>query len=271
MGHGFSFNAALLAFLLPLWGCAPAPASRPAAIPPELQATVTQLVQAAEAFDLPRVLAVYADDFVSGTGRSKEAVAAILAQLRANRVSLTVESAELEEVSPTAATLRTRIRLRYADWFHGLGEGEVVITDVLLHSLRKDPQGWCIYTDRRVASYRDGRFGPQPPNLELLVPEAVPADPTYPVRVVVRREVGKTYHVMIGNYTEDPGVLPPPDVATALPADGALTVTLIPNPRRLSEIVRVTVISADARGQWVGAATLSKLVPGTPPSPERTA
>lgn len=232
---------------------------------------MTQLVQAAEAFDLPRVLAVYADDFVSGTGRSKEAVAAIFSWLQANRVSLRVEQAELQEVAPTRATLRTRIRLRYADWFHGLGEGEVVITDVLLHSLRQDPHGWCIYTDRRIASYRDGRFGPQPPNVELIVPERLPADPTYSARVAVRRETGKTYHVMIGNYTEDPGILPPPDIATALPADGVLTATLIPNPRRLSEIVRVTVIAADARGHWVGAATLSQLVPGAQPSPEGAA
>ncbi|MCS6926798.1 MAG: nuclear transport factor 2 family protein [Candidatus Binatia bacterium] len=236
-----------------------------------MQATVAQLVQAAEAFDLPRILAVYADDFVSGTGRSKEAVAAILSQLQANRVSLRVEHTELEKVTPTTATLRTRIRLRYADWFHTLGEGEVVITDVLLHWLRKEAQGWRIYTDRRIASYRDGRFGPQPPNVELVVPETLPLDPVYPVHITVRRETGRTYRVMVGNYTEDPGILPPPDISAVLPPDGGLTATLIPNPRRLSEIVRVTVIAADTSGQWVGAATLSKLVPGAQPSPERTA
>jgi hypothetical protein len=253
----------LLALLLVVAGCERTRSSPPSStIPPDLQATVENLVQAVEAFDVPRVLTVYADDFTSGTGRTKEEVAEIFAQLRASRVSLAIERAEVEEATPAEAKLKTRIRLRYTDHFQDLGEGEVIITDVLVHSLRKHTDGWKIYTDQRVASYRDGRFGRQPPNLEITVPEQLPSGLEYPVQVSVRREAARVYQVMIGNYAEDPGFLPPPDIVTMLPEDGVLKASLIPNPRGLSEMVRITVIAADLTGQWLGATTVSKLVPG---------
>ncbi len=253
----------LLALLLVLVGCERARFSPPSPpIPSDLQATVEHLVRAVEMFDVPQVLTVYADDFTSGTGRTKEGVAAIFTQLRASRVSLSVESAQVEETASAEAKLKTRIRLRYTDHFRDVGEGEVIITDILVHSLRKHTGGWKIYTDQRVASYRDGRFGKQPPNLEITVPEKLPSGLEYPVQVSVRREAARVYQVMIGNYAEDPGFLPPPDIVTMLSEDGVLKASLTPNPRGVSEMVRITVIAADLTGQWLGATTVSKLVPG---------
>jgi hypothetical protein len=69
---------------------------------------------------------------------------------------------------------------------------------------------------------------------------------------------------MVGNYAEDPAVLPPPDIVTSLPEDGVLHANLLPNPQNRSEMVRITVIAASSEGQWVGATTISKFVPGAP-------
>jgi len=232
---------------------------------------VDKLVRAAEAFDIARVLDAYADDFTSGTGRSKEEVRRVLTQLQASHVALTVESAEVEKADPTEAKLKTRMRLRYMDRFRDLGEGEVVVTDVLVHTLRKDADGWKIHADERVATYREGRFGQHPPNVEVEVPEKLPADLHYPVKVVVRREADTDYQVMVGNYAEDPAILPPPDIVTPLPDDGVLQANLLPNPQRRSEMVRITVIAADPAGKWVGATTVSKLVPGAQWKPKGAA
>jgi ketosteroid isomerase-like protein len=240
--------------------------SRPAAqsppVPPDLQEAVNKLVRAVEAFDIPHVLEAYTEDFTSGTGRSKDEVRRVLEQLQASHVGLTVESAEVETADPAEASLKTRLRLRYKDRFRDLGEGEVVVTDVLVHKLRKDVGGWKIYADERVATYREGRFGPHPPNIELDVPEKLPSDLQYPVKVVVRREEGTDYQVLLGNYAEDPAFLPPPDIVAPLPEDGILQANLLPNPQGRSEMVRITVIAADPAGKWVGATTVSKLVPG---------
>ena len=43
-------------------------------VPKDLRQTLEQLSQGLEAFDPEQVLAVYADDFISGTGRSKQGV-----------------------------------------------------------------------------------------------------------------------------------------------------------------------------------------------------
>ena len=213
-------------------------------------------------FDVPAVLDAYAEDFTSGTGRSKDGVRQVFAQLQAHHVALKVESAEVEEAGPAEARLRTRFRLRYNDRFRDLGEGEVVVTDILVHRLRKDADHWKIYTDERVATYREGRFGGQPPNVEVTVPEKLPTGLHYPVKVVVRREEDRNYQVMLGNYAEDPIILPPPDIVTTLPDDGVLQANLLPNPQGRSEMVRITVIAADPAGKWLGATTVSKLVPG---------
>jgi hypothetical protein len=185
-----------------------------------------------------------------------------LTQLQNNHVSLKVESAEVEEVGPVGAKLKTRLRLRYMDRFRDLGEGEVVVTDILVHRLRKDVDRWKIYTDERVSTYREGRFGEQSPNVQLEVPEKLPSGIDYPVKVSVQREADKIYEVMVGNYAEDPEFLPPPDIVTMLPNDGVLTANLLRNPPGRSEMVRITVIAEDPNGTWVGATTVSKLVPG---------
>jgi hypothetical protein len=258
----------LTALFLAQTGCEYSPSSsQKESIPPDLQATVDTLVHAVEKFDVPRVLTVYADDFMSGTGRSKEGVGEIFAQLHKNHVSLAVEGVDIEEAGPNKAKLRTRLRLRYTDRFRNVGEGEVVVTDILVHSLRKDANGWKIYTDQRVASYRDGRFGRQPPNVAIDLPEHLPTGLEYPIRVSVRREADRVYQVMIGNYAEDPGVLPPPDIITMLPDNGVIKANLIPNPQGVNEMVRVTVIVVDATGDWLGATTISKLVPGAQRQP----
>lgn len=238
-----------------------APASPAAHVPGDLQATVDKLVHAAEAFDIPHILDAYADDFASGTGRSKEGVREVFSQLRQNHVTLQVEKAEVETVDEGEARLRTQLRLRYLDRFRDLGEGEVVVTDVLQHSLRKEETGWKIYADERLSTYREGRFGAQPPNVQLDVPERLPKNLEYPVTVTVRREQNTDYQIMLGNYVEDPAILPPPDLVTPLPEDGVLHAHLLPNPQGRSEMVRITVIAATPEGQWIGATTISKFVP----------
>jgi len=70
--------------------------------------------------------------------------------------------------------------------------------------------------------------------------------------------------VLLGNYAEDPALLPPPDIVTPLPDDGVLQANLLPNPQGRSEMVRITVIAADPAGKWLGATTVSKFVPGMP-------
>ncbi len=138
----------------------------------------------------------------------------------------------------------------------------MVVTDVLAHRLRKSAGQWRIYTDRRLATYREGRFGRSSPNVRLEVPDQLPTSLDYPVAVVVQQHPQTQYRVALGNYPEDPGVLPPPDVKARLPEDGRLEATLLPNPQGLSEMVRVTVIAADFQGDWQGATIVSKLVPG---------
>lgn len=236
------------------------PQSQP--VPADLHAAVEKLVRAVETFDTPTILEAYADDFTSGTGRSKAEVHRIFEQLQANHVSVKVENAEVENVDFAEASLKTHLRLRYMDRFRALGEGEVVVTDVLVHKLRKDANGWKIYTDERVATYREGRFGTHPPNVAIEVPKNLPTDLNYPVKVVVRREADTDYQIMLGNYAEDPGILPPPDIVTTLPEDGVLEANLLPNPQGRGEMVRITVIAAASDGTWIGATTVSKLVPG---------
>lgn len=251
--------------LLVAAGCNRSQPSSQAKVPTELQVTVNQFVLAFETLDALKVLEFYTDDFISGTGRPKNDVARVFTQLRANQVALKVESAEVEGATPTEATLKTRLRLRYKDRFRELGEGDVVVTDVLVHSLRKDTDRWKIYQDERIATHRDGRFGEQPPNVEVEVPADLPSDMQYPVKVKVRTHKDAVYQVLVGNYVEDVGILPPPDIDMILPADGVLEANLIPNPQGFSEIVRVTVIAADrADGALVGATMVSKFVHGAP-------
>ena len=78
----------------------------------------------------------------------------------------------------------------------------------------------------------------------------------------MQREEGKSYQVMVGNYPEDPAFLPPPDIVTMLPENGTLTANLLRNPPGHNEMVRVTVITEDPEGKWLGATTISKFVPG---------
>ncbi len=231
-------------------------------VPPELRQTLEQLAHGLEAFDSEQVLAVYADDFISGTGRSKYGVGEVLTRLRASKVSLRVEKIDVTEADDSRAAITTSLRLRYTDRFRNIGAGEVVITDVLSHLLRKDAGQWRIYTDKRLATYREGRFGASSPNVTIEVPDRLPTGLDYPVSVVVQQQPQTQYRVAIGNYPEDPGVLPPPDVEARLPEDGRLEAHLLPNPQGLSEMVRVTVIAADVQGDWQGATTVSRLVPG---------
>jgi hypothetical protein len=264
MGWVMSFR---LVFLLISVLAVPAGCQRPrsitqtAAIPKDLTETVDTFTHAIEVFDLSTVLRTYAGDFMSGTGRSKDEIRHILTQLQENRVVLKVEQAEVKMAGSSEATLETRLRLRYNDHFRDLGEGQVEVTDVLVHKLHKYTDRWQIYTDERLATYREGRYGNQPPSIELEVPEKLPPSLNYPVKVVVRRETDKDYQVMVGNYAEDPALLPPPDIVTTLPEDGILQANLLPNPQGHSEMVRITVIAEDSAGTWVGATTVSKLVP----------
>jgi hypothetical protein len=102
----------------------------------------------------------------------------------------------------------------------------------------------------------------------LEVPAKLPADASYPVTVSVQREGDKNYQVMVGHYPEDPEFLPPPDVVTELPENGVLTADLPRNQNGESEMVRITVIVEDQQGNWVGATTVSKFVPGLRPRKE---
>jgi hypothetical protein len=224
---------------------------------------VDTLVQAAETFDVPRILDAYADDFVSGTGRTKDGVRDVFRQLKESHVKLQVEKTDVEKTAASEALLRTQLRLRYMDRFRDLGEGEVVITDVLRHFLRKEQTGWKIYADERISTYREGRFGSQPPNVQLDVPDHLPTGAEYPVTVTVQQAHDLDYQVMVGNYVEDPAILPPPDIVTPLPEDGVLHAQLLPNPQGRGEMVRITVIAANQDGQWVGATTISRFVLGT--------
>ena len=230
-------------------------------VPPDLKTTVNALVHAFETLDIPKVLEGYADDFTSGTGRSKENLREILASMQENHVVVKVEKTDFEEVNGSEAKLRTQIRLRYTDTFRDLGEGEVLVTDILRHSLRKDGNQWHIYKDERISTYREGRFGERSPNVQLEVPAQIPTTVDYAVTISVQREADKTYQVMVGNYPEDPEFLPPPDIVTELPDTGPLTVNLLRNPQGRSEMVRLTVVTEDSEGNWVGATTVSKFVP----------
>lgn len=231
-------------------------------VPPDLKVAVTDLVHAVETLDIPKILATYANDFKSGTGRPKESLREVLTQLQRNHVKVQVEKTDFEQANDEEAELRTQIRLRYTDTFRELGEGEVLVTDVLRHSFRKEAEHWYIYKDQRVATYREGRFGERSPNVQVEVPVQIPSTPDYTVTISVQRESDKTYQVMVGNYLEDPGFLPPPDIVTDLPEQGPLTVTLTRNPQGRGEMVRITVITEDGSGNWVGATTVSKYVPG---------
>lgn len=233
-------------------------------VPPDLKTAVTTLVNAVETLDIPKVLEAYADDFASGTGRSKEDLREVLAKMQENHVAVKVEKMDFEEAGESEAKLRTQVRLRYTDTFRELGEGEVLMTDVLRHSLRKDNTQWHIYKDERISTYREGRFGERSPNVQLDVPVQMPTSVDYTVTISVQREADKTYQVMVGNYPEDPEFLPPPDIVTEMPETEPLTVNLLRNPQGRSEMVRITVITEDSEGNWVGATTVSKFVPAPP-------
>jgi hypothetical protein len=241
---------------------APADTPKVVSVPPDLQKDVDAMVQAVEKLDIAKALAGYADDYISGTGRSKDGVSEALTNLQERQVAVTVEKTEIEEASADKAKLKTQLRLRYKDTFRDMAEGEVIVTDILRHSLRKENDRWKIYTDERVSTYREGRFGEQSPNIRLEVPARLPEDPSYPVTVTVQRAADKNYQVMVGHYPEDPQFLPPPDVVTELPENGVLTADLPRNQDGESEMVRITVIVEDQEGNWVGATTVSKFIPG---------
>lgn len=247
-----------------------APANTPKAVsvPPDLQKDVDAMVKAVETLDIPKALAGYADDYISGTGRSKDGVSEALTNLQERQVAVTVEKTEIEEATADKAKLKTQLRLRYKETFRDMAEGEVIVTDILRHSLRKENNHWKIYTDERLSTYREGRFGEQSPNLHLEVPARLPEDQSYPVTVTVQRDADKNYQVMVGHYPEDPQFLPPPDVVTELPENGVLTADLPRNPDGESEMVRITVIVEDQEGNWVGATTVSKFIPGLPQDKE---
>ena len=231
-------------------------------VPPDLQKAVDSLVQAVETLNVSQALAGYADDYRSGTGRSKEGVREVLTRLQEGGVNIKVEKSEVEEVSAEKAKLRTHVRLRYKDTFRDIAEGEVIVTDTLRHFLRKEDHEWKICTDERVSTYREGRFGEQSPNVQLDVPAKLPEDDEYSITVSVQQEAGKNYQVMVGNYPEDPQFLPPPDIVTELPETGTLTANLPRNPSGYNEMVRITVIAEDQEGNFVGATTIAKFISG---------
>ena len=235
---------------------------RVTSVPQDLQKDIDALTHAVETLDIPQALTGYADDYTSGTGRSKDGVREVLTKLQEGHVRIAVEKTEVEEATADKAKLKTQIRLRYKDTFRDMAEGEVIVTDILRHFLRKESDHWKIYTDERISTYREGRFGEQSPNIRLEVPAKLPADASYPVTVSVQREGDKNYQVMVGHYPEDPEFLPPPDVVTELPENGVLTADLPRNQNGESEMVRITVIVEDQQGNWVGTTTVSKFVPG---------
>jgi len=240
----------------------PADTPKAVSVPPDLQKDVDAIVQAVETLDIPKALAGYADDYTSGTGRSKDGVREALTNLQERHAAITVEKTEIEEASADKAKLKTQLRLRYKDTFRDMAEGEVIVTDILRHSLRKENDHWKIYADERISTYREGRFGEQSPNIRLDVPARLPADPSYTVTVTVQRNADKNYQVMVGHYPEDPQFLPPPDVVTELPENGVLTADLPRNQDGESEMVRITVIVEDQDENFVGATTVSKFIPG---------
>lgn len=248
---------------------APAHSPEAGAVPADLQKDVDALVHAVETLDIPKALAGYAEDYTSGTGRSKDGVREVLTKLQEGHVNITVEKTEIEEAAADKAKLKTQLRLRYKDTFRDMAEGEVIVTDTLRHFLRKEEGHWKIYTDERIATYREGRFGEQSPNIRVEVPARLPTDPSYEVTVSVQRDTDKNYQVMVGNYPEDPEFLPPPDVVTELPENGVLTANLVRNPKGRSEMVRITVIVEDQGENFVGATTVSKFIPG--PQQEKAA
>ena len=269
--------ALLLVALFTSAACERPPDSTSKPVPADLQQAITLLSRGLEAFDTKKVLAVYADEFTSGTGRSKQGVGEVLRRLRASNVTLAVEKVDVKTIDNTQAEITIYMRLRYNDRFQDIGEGEVVITDVLSHMLRKTNGQWGIYTDKRLATYREGRFGQGSPNVTVELPDRLPTDLEYIITVSVQPERATYYRVSIGNYPEDPGILPAPDIVTMLPEEGKLEARLLPNPQGLSEMVRVTVIAQDSVGRRLGATTISKLVPGKqrtrrlkqpPPSPQ---
>ena len=240
-----------------------APTAQPkTTVSQDLQKDVDVIVQAVETLDVPKALAGYTDDYRSGTGRSKDGVREVLTKLQEGHVHITVEKTEIEEASADKAKLKTQLRLRYKDTFRDMAEGEVVVTDTLRHFLRKEEGHWRIYTDERISTYREGRFGEQSPNIQLDVPGKLPPEADYAITVSVQRDPDKNYQVMVGNYPEDPEFLPPPDIVTELPENGVLTANLVRNPKGRSEMVRITVIVEDQEGNWVGTTTVSKFVPG---------
>jgi hypothetical protein len=246
------------------------PADKPktVSVPAELQKDIDAMVQAVETLDIPKVLASYADDYTSGTGRSKDGVRDALINLQERRVAVTVEKAEVEEVSADQAKLKTQLRLRYKDTFRDIAEGEMLVTDILRHSLRKENSHWKIYADERLSTYREGRYGGHSPNIHLEVPARLPEDPTYTVTVTAQRDPDKNYQVMVNHYPEDPQFLPPPDVVTELPENGVLTADLPRNEDGESEMVRITVVVEDQDENFIGATIVSKFVPGLSLNPE---
>lgn len=260
--HGIVFLLVVCA-IIPYEGDRSSSASQAQQPPVELKAVADRLVQILETLDAPHVLDLYTDDFISGTGRSRHDLRRALLTLGANHVTLKVERAEIEEVKPTEARVRTHLRLHYKDRFRGL-DGEVAVTDVLVHSFRKEAEHWKVYTDERVATYREGRFGTQPPQVELEVPQHMSDALRYPVKVSVQREAPKNYQVIMGNYVDDTLELPAPEVSTQLPENGVLQTRLSSNSDGFSEMVRVTVLATDQGGALVGATVVSKLIHGAP-------
>ena len=104
----------------------------------------------------------------------------MLTRLRRSNVSLSVEKIDVTDADDRRAAITTYLRLRYADRFRNIGSGEVVITDVLSHLLRKHADQWRIYTDKRLATYREGRFGERSPNVTIEVPAQLPTGLAYP-------------------------------------------------------------------------------------------
>lgn len=241
---------------------APADPPKATAVPQDLQKDVDAIVQAVETLDIPKALANYTEDYRSSTGRSKDGVRDVLTKLQEGHVNIKVEKTEIEEATADKAKLKTQLRLRYKDTFRDMAEGEVIVTDTLRHLLRKEEGHWRIYTDQRISTYREGRFGEQSPNIQLEVPGKLPTEDNYDITVSVQRDADKNYQVMVGNYPEDPEFLPPPDIVTELPENGVLTANLSRNPKGRSEMVRITVIVEDQEGAWIGATTVSKFIPG---------
>ncbi len=85
--------------------CEHPPDSPDPSVPPDLQQTLDQLARGLEACDPEQVLAVYADDFISGTGRSKQGVGEVLTRLRQRKVTLRVEQIAVTQADATRAAI----------------------------------------------------------------------------------------------------------------------------------------------------------------------